>query len=149
MATSENGTIRWYSEDGTDIKLDLPDGRTARVGEEPRELPRAFYKAARAAGCVATSDPARLADPLPLEPDPAERDRVILEAILAAARGDESDPRYENAFTTAGVPNTRWLSRQLRFEVAAVERDRLWAEASKILDAEEADDNSNDAGDDA
>lgn len=140
-------SVKWFSPDGSEIRVILPDGRTAIVTEDARELPRAFYKAAAASGCVATSQPApkdMLAPEAGVEDDPEARAELIRETILAALNSSEDDPAFEGAFTQAGLPNVNWLSAQVNFAVERSERDQIWGEMQA---AAETGDTSTSTGD--
>lgn len=119
----------WYSPDGTDIRVCLPDGRCAIVGEVPRDLPRSYWRQAGRDGCLATTQikPADFNIPTAADhEDPEKRSNAIRELVLAAATAGEEDPKFEGAFTPAGIPNVMWLSQRLGFLVHREERDAAW-----------------------
>lgn len=117
---------RWYSPDGTDISVYLPDGSRAIVGEDPRALPRKFWRQAGKDGCLTTDMPAA-ADMKPPSANPEDDDEtrigLIVDAIKDALAQEEDAPGYEDSFTAAGKPNAQWLSKKVGFNVTASDRD--------------------------
>lgn len=129
----------WYSPDGTDIHLYLANGHKAIVGEEPRTLPRQFWKKAAQEGCRTTDMP----KDMPSAPEGGEGDdefsrrKLIKDAMLDALEHAEGDEGYEDAFTANGIPNARWLSEKCGFNVTAVDRDDVWREVQAETEEEE------------
>lgn len=125
---------KFMSATGEDIRVTHPDGSIALVGEEPRELPPKLWRAAIKQGCIPDTQ-LRKAE-LPQEPgdDAFSRKQAIKDKINEALDSDETDERYEDAFTAAGVPNVRWLEKQVGFSLSAQERDVAWAEVQAERD---------------
>jgi hypothetical protein len=136
-------TPRWYSPDGTPIHVYLPDGSKAIVAEDPRELPRKFWKAAGRAGCMTTGMP-NVKDMQPPQGNPEDDAETRIELIAAAiqeAMGQEEDaPGYEDAFTNAGKPNVQWLSKKVGFTVTAADRDEAYDRVELEGEEEESED---------
>ncbi|MES2347035.1 MAG: hypothetical protein V4641_05625 [Pseudomonadota bacterium] len=134
---AQNKQLKFYSPDGTDMRVCLPDGRTAIVGEEPRDLHPAFNRAAIRAGCLSTDMPSAVrmqgAD-VPLQDDVFKRKEAIKEKMSEALRAEEGAPGYEDAFTSSGIPNINWLSKAVGFNIERSERDELWSEVQAELD---------------
>lgn len=131
VAKIDRGNPKWYSPEGTDIRVPLPDGRVCVIGEIPREIPRAFYKAAIKAGCLADTQIKPADMKLPTsgpQDDPEQRAKIVHAKILEAATAeDPEDPKYADAFVEAsGLPDIRWLSRECGFPVQKSERDAAW-----------------------
>lgn len=123
--------LKFYSPDGTPIRVTHPDGSVARVGGEPRELPPKFNREAIKAGCLTTDMPAadKLKGPaVPPANDAFRRREAIKEKISEALNAEEGAPGYEDAFTQAGIPNINWLNSAVGFNVERSERDELWNE---------------------
>lgn len=140
MASAPTKQLKFYSPDGTDIRVTHPDGAIAIVGGEPRGLPPKFNREAIKAGCLTTDMPSanRLAGPaIKPQDDAFARRGLIKDKMIEAARSEEGATGYEDAFTQAGIPNINWLSSALGFQVERAERDELWKEAQAELDAEE------------
>jgi hypothetical protein len=141
MATSKTEnkeSVRTFrSADGEDIRVTHPDGSVAIVGEEPRELPRKLWRHAIKQGCL-PDEQIKKAD-LPLEPkdDAFTRKQAIKDKIVEAMESDENDEKYDDAFTSAGVPNVRWLEKQVGFGLSAQERDEAWAEVQSEREQDE------------
>jgi hypothetical protein len=130
----------FFSEDGTDIDVHLPDGRKAIVGAIPRTLPKAFWKAAGKAGCIATGMAPRAQRTVPQAPpeeDVPMRMALIKKAIVKAANSAEDAPGFEDAFTRNGLPNLEYLSRECGFSVQTTERDVVWQQVEKEMKATE------------
>ena len=130
--------LMFYSPDGSNIRICLPDGRVAIVGETPRELHASFNKAAIRSGCLTTDMPTadRLAGPaVPAGADPFERREAIKARIHDALQQEEGAPGYDEAFTGAGIPNVHWLSEAVGFTVDRTERDELWREVQAEVEA--------------
>ncbi len=129
--------LKFYSPDGTPIRITHADGAVAVVGAEPRTLPPKFNRAAVRAGCLTGDMPAAKMQE-PEVPDGADafirRDR-IKDKIIEALGADDGAEGYEDAFTQAGVPNINWLSKQVGFNVERSERDELWNEVQAELEA--------------
>lgn len=125
---------KFMSATGEDIRVTHPDGSVALVGEEPRELPPKLWRAAIKQGCIPDTQ-LRKAD-LPAEPadDAFSRKQAIKDKISEALDSDETDEKYDDAFTAAGVPNVRWLEKQCGFSLSASERDVAWAEVQAERD---------------
>lgn len=149
-----NNNPFFYSPDGTPIRVCLPDGRVAIVGEEPRELPRGFFKEAFKQGCMTTAMPSK-AEIDALKPavgtahEPLDRVKAITQAIRDAANAAEDAPGYEGAFTGTGMPDIKWLSAKVGFGVDRTERDGAWHVVQQEIEAAEAalqssDDNAGD-----
>lgn len=132
----------FYSYDGTDRKIDLPDGRVAIVGATPRYLEPAFWKAALRNGCGSTSqpDPAlmRLPD-APVATDAFRRRGVIERAISDALSQpvDSMDPAFTDAVTLEGSINMSWLNKHVGFIVERSERDDAYRKVVAEAEAEE------------
>lgn len=123
--------LKFYSPDGTPIRVTHPDGGVAVVGAEPRALPPKFNREAVKAGCLTTDMPAasKLQAPdVPPAADPFKRRDAIKEKINDALNAAEGDPGFEDAFTQGGLPNIQWLSQAVGFTVERSERDELWQE---------------------
>jgi hypothetical protein len=139
----------WYSPDGTDIRVCLPDGRCAIVGEVPRDLPRSYWRQAGRDGCLATTQikPADFNIPTAADhEDPEKRSNAIRELVLSAATAGEDDVAFEGAFTPAGIPNVMWLSQRLGFLVHREERDAAWNQIkSEVEQNEESEEEKDDA----
>ena len=129
----------FYSFDGSDIRVPLPDGSVVIVGERPRPLPKKFWRAAIRNGCQ-TSDSIPKVD---LEPelgakdDPFTRMEAIKAAIVEALESDETDEQYADAFTANDIPNVRWLEKKVGFGLTADERDAAWREVQDNLPDDE------------
>ena len=139
--------LKFYSPDGTPIRVTHADGGVAIVGAEPRELPPKFNREAVKAGCLTTDMPAaaKLQGPaVPPAADPFKRREAIKEKINEALGAAEGDPGFEDAFTQAGIPNIQWLSAAVGFTVERSERDELWQE---VQIENENDDQGGDNGD--
>lgn len=124
-------TPKFYSYDGTDRSIDLPDGRTAIVGVTPRELPPAFWKAALRNGCGSTTQPPREAMRLPDAPAQADafRRRAIIERAISDALAQEPEaptPEFKDAVTLEGQINMQWLNQHVGFTVERSERDEAY-----------------------
>ena len=136
---------KWFSEDGTDIRVTLPDGGVAIVGDKPRTLPKKFWKAAVKEGALATDQNVTRADLSAVgEGDEAEtRRKAIYDLMLAAwdaSENDENtDSKFDDAFTGAGKPNVRWLEKELGFDIDGTERDEIWAQVQDENSEPEAD----------
>lgn len=138
---STNKNLKFYSPDGTPIRVCLPHGGVAIVTDEPRTLPPAFYKAAMREGCLTTDMPSadRLKGPeVPISAEPFQRRAAIKGAIERAFNMDEGAEGFEDAFTAAGLPNINWLSRELGFTVERPERDEMWREVQAEAEADDA-----------
>lgn len=123
--------LKFYSPDGTPIRVTHPDGGVAIVGEHPRELPPKFNREAVKAGCLTTDKPAasKLQGPVvPPAADPFKRREAIKDKIIEALNAAEGDAGFEDAFTQGGLPNIQWLSQAVGFTVERSERDELWQE---------------------
>lgn len=143
----DNGQ-KFYSPDGTDIRVTLPDGSVAIVNKA-RTLPQRFWRQATREGCLVKggATAAQLAGPKPSDlSDPLNRRDAIMGAMkdaakrvaASAAAGDDAPPAgYEGAFTRTGTPNVRWLETRLGLEIDGNERDELWTEVQVELDNEE------------
>jgi hypothetical protein len=130
----------FFSEDGTEIDVHLPDGRKAIVGAIPRTLPKAFWKAAGKAGCIASGMAPRAQRMVPQAPPEEEvpmRMALIKKAIVKAANSAEDAPGFEDAFTRNGLPNLEYLSRECGFSVQTTERDVVWQQVEKEIQATE------------
>lgn len=133
----------FYSQDGEDIRVPLPDGRVALVGEEPRVLPRAFHKEAMKRGClIAGANMPKLDLSVPTELDQEARNEAIKDAIREALDADSEAEGYEaaygEAFNENEEPSVRWIEKRLGFNISAGERDKAWAEVQR--EAPEPDD---------
>jgi len=128
---------KWYAPDGSPIHVTLPDGRRCIIGIEPRPIPPAFYRAAQRAGAFADSMPtkAQMRGPeVPPGADPLGRVRLIEGMVRKAYQDTSGSEEFENAFTPNGVPDIKWLSAKLGFQITASERDLAWAVVSKEPD---------------
>lgn len=135
MSTSRKP--KFYSPDGTPIRVCLPDGRVARIDAEPRDIHPAFYKAALREGALHTDLPSaeRLKEPtVPVGDDQFTRRKAIKDKIVEALNAEEGAPRYESAFTNTGSPNLDWLSEHVGFKVDRAERDEIWQEVQADLE---------------
>lgn len=147
-----SSTMTMVSEDGTPIRVPLPDGRTLIIKGTPRAVPRHFVKAALAAGALptgnmTTSEVIRGVQ-VPVEQDPARRREAIRDLILQAVDASDNDENYEGAFTQAGIPNVNWLSDKLDFKVSASERDEIWTDLQRKADQHRQDNEGESEGDD-
>lgn len=126
------------SIDGSDIRVTHPSGDVAIVGETPRTLPPKLWRAAIKQGCTTEGafTPAEL-PPLTVQNDPHTRKEAIKAKMVEALESDETDTKYEDAFTAAGIPNVRWLEKALGFGMSADERDACWAEVKAEQPEEE------------
>ena len=125
-------TKKFYSEDGTTIRVCHPDGSVALIGEEPREIPKKMWRLAVREGALASDMKVQKADLSEVgDGDDAEtRRQAIYDAMLKAWDANESDEEtpaeFEGAFTAAGVPNVRWIEKFVGFDIDAKERDEIW-----------------------
>lgn len=139
----------FYSPDKTPVRVELPDGGIALVGEKARELPPKFWRAATKAGCLIKGG-LTAKDLMPPKTNPEDDQRtkedMIVKAMVDAGKNVDTEG-YEDAFTAQGVPQVRWLETRLGFNLGADERDSAWAIAQVELDMLENDgddDNNND-----
>lgn len=138
MSKNATALTLWFSPDGEDIRLCLKNGHTAIVGEEPRELPRQFWKEAARNGCRTTDMPRNIDAPVGGdEDDEFSRRKLIKDAMIDAADHAEGDEGYEDAFTAAGIPSTRWLSEKVGFNVTSADRDAVWREVQEETEEED------------
>lgn len=140
--------LKFYSPDGTPIRVTLPDGSVALVGETPRELHPKFNRAAVREGCLTTDMPSadRIRGPaVPDADDAFKRRDLIKDKIHEALNAPEGAEGYEDAFTQAGVPNINWLNKALGFNIERSERDELWVQVQAEAEAEDGD-GENDGG---
>lgn len=140
MANQKDKPVeRMFSSiDGSDIRVTHPSGDVAIVGATPRPLPAKLWRNAIKQGCTTEGKftPAEL-PPLTAENDPHTRKETIKAKMVEALESDETDAKYEDAFTAAGIPNVRWLEKALGFGMSADERDACWAEVKAEQPEEE------------
>lgn len=128
---------KFYSEDGTDIRVTLPSGGVAIVNGEPRTLPRQFHREAMKAGCLIEGG--NRVEKIEFDPvtDELGRQQRIKAKMLEAARADEGAEGFEDALTGAGKFSVKWLEEQLGFSVTADERDAIQSEVEAIIEKED------------
>lgn len=141
QATAQKDPL-FYSYDGTERTIDLPDGRTAIVGEKPRALPPAFWRAALKNGCGSTSQPPPEAMRLPDQPAEADafRRRTIIERAIADALSqdtDSTDEAFAGSVTIDGQINMQWLNKHVGFTVERSERDEAYRKVVAEAEAED------------
>lgn len=127
----------FYSPDKEPVRVELPDGGVAIVGEKARELPPKFWRAATKAGCLIKGGlTAKDFAPPKINPEDDQRTKedMIVQAMVDAGTNLDN-PEYDGAFTAQGVPQVRWLETRLGFNLGADERDAAWAIAQVELDA--------------
>ena len=138
-------TKKFYSPDGTDIRVTHPDGSVALIGETARKLPKKLWKAAIKEGALATDSQVTKHDLSGLNDgdDAEQRRQSIYDLMLEAWEADEDpenkDPKYDEAFTGAGKPNVRWLEKQLQFDIDGKERDEIWEQVQAENGSEDDD----------
>jgi hypothetical protein len=140
VEAEEKSGPKFYSIDGEPVHVSLPDGRKAIVGEDPRSLPRAMWRAALAAGCASSEKVNRKALETPIEEahaDQSERRKLIDKAINEALDAEEGAPGFENAFLPSGAVNMTWLNARVGFQVERSERDEATRRIQESLDREE------------
>lgn len=140
---------QFYSIDGEPIKVDLPDGRSAQIGPEPRHLHPAYWRAALAKGAASTKllDQKQMRElAAPPATDQVKRRELIEKAIIAALDSDDGDPAYDGFFLPNGLINIEKLSAKVGFKVERAERDETFR---KVRAEIEADDNAGSQGVDA
>ena len=128
------------SFDGSDIRVDHPDGSVAIVGAEYRTLPKKLWRLAIKRGCVSdtTINPADLPG-LSVADDAFTRKQRIKDMIVEALQSDEEDPRFADAFTPQDIPDLRWLEKACGFPLSAEERDAAWDEVQRDMPDPEED----------
>lgn len=132
---------KFYSEDGTTIRVTLADGRVALIGGTPRPLATAFHRAALQAGAIPGDvAPSHLPPKEDGDTPPDDLDAKIRGAMLDAVNFDAEDATdddklaFADAFTGNGIPNVRWLEKRIGFGISAADRDRVWALVEAELD---------------
>lgn len=144
---------QFYSPDDP-IRVALLDGSIALVTSAPRTLPPKFWKQALKDGCFCTDQVPRAeldaADQVP-GADAFQRRDAIKDAICAAVDAQETPEQatsdeFRDAFNANDVPNVRWIEKRVGFGIDASERDEVWAEIQRELEAEREDDNLDDEG---
>lgn len=134
---------------GETVRLTLPDGGVALVGDEPKELPKRYWREALRNGCQPADEkpltPAQKRAALAAAP---ENDTTGEETLIARLKAkireifdaESTDARYENALTTQGIPTVSWLSEAMGQPISAAQRDEAFA----LFEADEdnADDDS-------
>lgn len=122
----------YRSPDGEEIVLNLDDGRSARVGEDWRDLPLAFHNVAVREGCeVRRKDGTAMGsvsarDEAPerrnVGPSRAGSDASVRLAMIAALEADE--PGLINEST--GIPDAALISKRAGFNVSHEQNNRVW-----------------------
>lgn len=133
--------------DGEEIRLTLPDGGVAIVGNTPKELPDRFWRKALSSGCQPadekplTNAQKRAALAAAPENDTAD-DATLIERLKAKIReifnADPNDPRFENALTGQDIPAVAWLSEAMGQPITSAQRDEAYA----LFEAEDSDNDS-------
>lgn len=143
-------THTWFAPDGEQVRVCLPSGDVAVIEPgEQRELPPKFNKAAAQAGLAVVGgvSPSSVTKPeVPAENDVTTRVDHIEKAIRDALNAPEGNDEFEDAFTKAGTPNIKWLSKRVGFTVETSERDIAWKSVQADLE-DEQDENGGADGD--
>lgn len=128
--------------DGEEIRLTLPDGGVAIVGNEPKELPDRFWRKALQSGCQPADEkpltPAQKRAALAAAPENDTGDEsTLIERLKAKIReifnADANDPRFEDALTGQDIPAVAWLSEAMGQPITSAQRDEAFA----LFEAEE------------
>lgn len=130
---------------GEEIRLTLPDGGVAIVGNDPKPLPERFWRKALQSGCTEangkpmTRAQLRAAAKAAPEADVSE-DSTLIERLIDACKeilnGDPLDPQFAEAMTEQEIPRVDWLSQRVGANVTAEQRDEAWAKLQLELDDE-------------
>ncbi|HZX81037.1 MAG TPA: hypothetical protein VFE72_08820 [Lysobacter sp.] len=157
----ENSRL-FYSIDGEDVRVTLPNGGVAIVGEEPRPLPPAFWRAASQAGCAVLDaqgnkvriTKADLEGPAaPAGSTDQSRHDLLVQACIDIIEhekhidaGGEPKPEFKGALSKGAepAPIVRWLEKRVGFSVTAEERNRAWSIALSQTDDEDGDEDGDD-----
>lgn len=133
--------------EGEEIRLTLPDGGVALVGNEPKVLPERFWRKALQSGCQPadekplTAAQKRAALAAAPENDTGDDDTLI-ERLKAKIReifnADANDPRFADALTGQDIPAVAWLSEAMGQPITSAQRDEAFA----LFESEESDDDS-------
>lgn len=131
--------------EGEEIRLTLPDGGVALVGNTPKVLPKRFWREALKNGCQPADEkpltPAQKRAALAAAPESdTSEDATLIQRMIVEIRkafnSDPTDPRYANAMTTQGIPTTKWLTDVMGQPISAQQRDEAYA----LFEAEDAED---------
>lgn len=141
---------------GEEVRLTLPDGGVALVGDEPKELPERFWRAALANGCqVADEKPLTAAQKRAALRASPENDSTgedtLIERMVAKIKeifnGDPNDPRYSDALTTQGIPTVAWLIQAMGVNVTSAQRDEAFAKYELQAEDDDGDEADEEDGD--
>ena len=110
---------KFVSSTGEPIRVTMPDGRIAIVGTTPTELHSDLHREAMKAGCI-PSDTS-------LPPPVIEQtlDEKIQDAMIFAYTSDDASVRDE-AFSSSGLPQVRWIERHIGLSITADQRNAAW-----------------------
>lgn len=137
-ATPDSSERLFSSIDGEDVRVCHPDGAIAIVGATPRPLPKKLWRLAVKAGCQSdvTLRPADM--PIEAKDEAFTRKQAIKDAMVAALKAEDEDPKFADAFTANDIPSVRWLEKHLGFGLTSDERDVAWGEVQdEMPDADE------------
>lgn len=140
MAKNQNApapTKKFVSQfEGEEIRVTLPDGGVALIGDEPKTLPERFWRAALKAGAMEAGSerltPAQRRAAVRAAPDSDKADDDgLIERIKAKIdeifEADPNDPKYSEALTAQETPRTDWLTAELGVNISAAQRDEAYA----------------------
>ncbi len=154
----------FISPTGEDIRITHPNGSVAIIGATEKPLPQHLWAAATRAGAQVASGSSggkltaaetaaanRAAQAGAGDAQNDERftikQKLKEQMKLALDAHDEADEggakvtkEFEDAFTSAGIPQVKWLQDRVGFTVSADQRDEAWEELTAELESGEEED---------